>query len=379
MKVIWISHGSTLEGAERCLADAVKILANKEIEIQIILPSEGKLASILKNMGLSIHILPQPRWINEFKDTSSLFKRFYQYLKSIIKLTYLLRRLQGDIIITNTIVIPCGAIASKLLGITHIWYIHEFLEEDHGWSFEFGRKFSLKYIEWFSEIVIFNSQAVYERFTEDISANKARLIYHSVEMPEGYKACDIPNLEKGIFNIALVGRKAPGKGQKEAIEAIAILFKRNYNIHLSLVGGDFGGYTETLQELAQNLEVSEKVDFISFVDDPLSYMMAADVVLMCSKSEAFGRVTIEAMKLGKAVIGANSGSTPELIKDGWNGLLYQSGCPSSLAEKIDLLYNDKSLREQLGVNAYSWANQKFNSENYASDLLNVFNEALSQE
>ena len=56
---------------------------------------------------------------------------------------------------------------------------------------------------------------------------------------------------------------------------------------------------------------------------------------MCSRAEAFGRVTVEAMKLGLPVIGAARGATPELVRDGWNGLLYAHGDANELAGKID--------------------------------------------
>lgn len=93
---------------------------------------------------------------------------------------------------------------------------------------------------------------------------------------------------------------------------------------------------------------------------------------MCSRNEAFGRVTVEALKLGKPCIGANSGGTPELIRDGWNGLLYETGSPSSLAEKIEVLYWNKSLREELAKSAYHWANSTLSSENCISNLIKVF-------
>ena len=54
-------------------------------------------------------------------------------------------------------------------------------------------------------------------------------------------------------------------------------------------------------------------------------MSIADVILVCSQWEAFGRITVEAMLTGKAVIASANGGTTELIKDGENGLLYTYG------------------------------------------------------
>jgi len=93
---------------------------------------------------------------------------------------------------------------------------------------------------------------------------------------------------------------------------------------------------------------------------------------MCSKSEAFGRVIVEAMKQGKPVIAANAGAVPELIRDGWNGMIYEAGSAQSLAEKIQTLFGDSNLRQSIGVNSSTWANEKFNFGNYGNDLQKVF-------
>ena len=205
------------------------------------------------------------------------------------------------------------------------------------------------------------------------------LIYYAVEIPSELNRINKIERNSESFLITLVGRKTQSKGQEDAIKALSILVKKNLDVYLRLVGRSVVGYTDYLEKFAQDLEVTHRVEFVSFVNNPWTYMVSADVVLMCSKCEAFGRVTVEAMKLGKALIGSNTGATPELIQDGWNGLIYQAGNAESLAEKIELLYSDKCLSEQMGLNAYTWANMNFHLEKYSSDLLNVFNSVCKKK
>ena len=61
----------------------------------------------------------------------------------------------------------------------------------------------------------------------------------------------------------------------------------------------------------------------------------ADIYLMTSKSEAWGRVTAEAMAAGCLVIGADSGATPELLINDVTGVLYLSGDYVEIAKKIN--------------------------------------------
>ena len=70
--------------------------------------------------------------------------------------------------------------------------------------------------------------------------------------------------------------------------------------------------------------------------DPYQVYRAADVVLMCSKFEAMGRTTAEAMATCRPVIGNNQGATPELIEHGHTGLLYQGDSESLAAQMLTL-------------------------------------------
>jgi glycosyltransferase involved in cell wall biosynthesis len=376
MKIVYISHGSTLEGAERCFVETVKGLSNKGVEVHVIVPMQGEIVTALEGMTASISIKPLPRWIKEFHDSSNPLIRWYQYLKAILGLRKILIQIHPDLVITNTIVMPCGAFASKLLKIPHIWYIHEFLEEDHGWRFEFGRKLSLWFIDKFSKKIIVNSEAVFKRFSQDISSAKMSVIYQSVEITN--KPDLKSNLQKDnrYFHLLLLGRKTSSKGQEDALKALYILIKKKINAYLWLVGGDFQGYTDYLHKLAEELGISQNVEFIDFVANPSMYIDIADVMLMCSRCEAFGRTTVEAMKSGKAIIGADSGATPELIENGWNGFIYEVNNPESLAEKIEILYNDKYLRSQLELNASNWSIKHFNIEKYSSELVDLFSHAI---
>jgi glycosyltransferase involved in cell wall biosynthesis len=376
MKIVYISHGSTLEGAERCFVETVKGLSKKGVEVHVIVPMQGEIVTALEGMTASISVNPLPRWIEEFHDSRNPLIRWHQYLKAILGLRRLLIQICPDLVITNTIVMPCGAFAAKLLRIPHIWYIHEFLEEDHGWRFEFGRKLSLWFIDKFSKSIIVNSQAVFKRFSQDISSDKLFVIYQSVEITTRPDLKSDLQKDDKYFHLLLLGRKASSKGQEDALKALSILINKKINVYLWLVGSDFQGYTDYLRKLAEDLGVSHNVKFIAFAANPIVYVDIADVMLMCSRCEAFGRTTVEAMKLGKAIIGADSGATPELIENGWNGFIYEANNPESLAEKIEILYNDKNLRKQLELNASNWSSTNFNLEKYSSELVNLFSHAI---
>lgn len=74
---------------------------------------------------------------------------------------------------------------------------------------------------------------------------------------------------------------------------------------------------------------------VDFIRDPYPAMLAADALLVCSRNEAFGRVVVDGMKLGRPVIYRASGGIPEMMRDGVTGLSYTPGSVEELADDPD--------------------------------------------
>lgn len=83
-----------------------------------------------------------------------------------------------------------------------------------------------------------------------------------------------------------------------------------------------------------------------------------DVGINCSFAEGFGRVTVEYMAAGLAVIASNRGANGEIINHLNNGLIYSKDIYNDLLHKIEELINNEALRKKLANNA------KKNSRNY---------------
>lgn len=112
------------------------------------------------------------------------------------------------------------------------------------------------------------------------------------------------------------------------------------------------------------------VEFPGFVSDPFEVYRAADAVLVCSRSEAMGRVTVEAMFAGRPVLGYRGGATPELIVDGETGFLYDGGA-EELAERMDRLVRRPGLARRLGRRGWERAYPEFTVEAYADRIHRV--------
>ncbi len=290
-----------------------------------------------------------------------------------------MRRLIGsfepDVVITNTITVPSGALAAKLGNTPHVWYVHEFGDKDHNLVFDHGKRASFWLINKLSDRVIVNSRPVCRYVQQHLPESNPAVVYYAVDVAPPVQHATLPN----GFNLVLVGRIGSGKGQHEAIEALSVLQRGGLaDLHLTLVGAEFDpAYSTHIRGLIEKHNLPQHVHIEGFSQSPLSYLREADVVLVCSSNEAFGRVTVEAMKLSRAVIGARAGGTEDLIQDGITGVLYEPGNIDDLAERIKQLYADAALRLQIGSNAYKWSTATFNRENSTTDLLKVIKRVTS--
>ena len=366
-----------MEGAERSFLESIKALKMMGVEVIAFLPSQGPLCKKLHDIKTPYYFLDFPRWMR--KNKISLLKKieFILWQFSLIrKFKNKLLELKPDYVITNTVVIsPFAAIASKKIGIPHFWYIREFGDEDHSLKFILGKRWSGKIISRYSNKVLVNSEIIKKHFSKIIDADKMRLLYNAVENVEVSKNDMLENTpDSGELSILLLGRMFAKKGQEEAVKGLYHLKKKGYSAQLTLVGGGKDSYKDHLKSMARDLNVQDRVRIVNFTPEPMKYLHETDIVLMCSKMEAFGRVTIEAMKMGKPVIGANSGATPEIIRDGVNGKIYESGNPEDLADKIIYFLTNKHEIKQMGIRAKKWSLENFSYEVHGKNLMKIIQE-----
>jgi glycosyltransferase involved in cell wall biosynthesis len=376
--IVWFSNSAELGGAEFSLVEGAAALVRQNIAVHVVLPGDGPLAPRLRRTGAATTIIPHLHWVAgpssaawKARKASRLLRKS---LRPVARSVALLRQVRPDVVVTNTLTSPLGAVTAALGRMPHVWYVHEFGVADHGLHFDLGERVSLRTIDALSEIVIVNSGAL----RSDLQARGIRkpiyVVPYTVEVAEQRRIA----FSADGLRLVQLAQLIPGKRQEDAVRAVARLTQTGVDVHLRLVGSEDPRYGSFLRDLVRALKIDERVDIVPFTDDPAGELLAADVALVCSRNEAFGRVTVEAMKLGIPVVGAASGGTVELIRDGWNGLLYQTGNPADLAEKIERLSRDRSRLAILGGNGLRWARETFNERTFADEFLAALSTALAR-
>jgi glycosyltransferase involved in cell wall biosynthesis len=279
----------------------------------------------------------------------------------------------ADLVVTNSIVLGIVARACVTLHLPHMWWLHEFATEDHNLRFDWGDFLTARIARNSCTRAFANSDAVARKFAGWLGADRVgRVDYYIKPLPPAEApAFDPP----GAFHLALAGSLNPQKGQDDAIRAAGRLAAAGRDVHLHLFGTGGRGFTARLKALAQAEGVGGRVHFHGHVGDVPARMARADAVLVTSRCEAFGRVTVEAMRAGMPVVGTSSGGTPELVADGQRGLLYPPGDAAALASRIARLMDDPADAARLAAAGRDWALPRFGEAQFADALDAEFSRA----
>ncbi len=158
---------------------------------------------------------------------------------------------------------------------------------------------------------------------------------------------------KNPFMILCVGTLHEVKGQAYLIEACRKLNEKNINFICHFVGD--GPDKDSLKTLADQARLLEKIRFHGRQtrDEIARLLQDADVLVAPSVPTHDGRregipvVLMEAMGSGVPVIASNISGIPELVEDGFSGLLVPPRDAMSLANALERYYTDPNLRGRL--------------------------------
>ena len=279
-----------------------------------------------------------------------------------------------QIVHINTSCSYVGAQAALLENIPFVWHIREFLEEDQErciWNNKKGYSLIGE-----ANRVVAISDSIYQKYKKLLPEADIVTIYNGIDSDDFY--IDHKDLFSGNgINLAIVGSINRSKGQDQAIKACEILIEEGIdNINLRIAGKE-SEYVNFLRNYVGSKNLDKWIQFIGPQSDIKQLYRDTDIVLMCSQSEAFGRVTVEAMMSGCLVIGANSGGTMELVSDNETGLLYTSGDYSDLAAKIRLALKYPDRMRDIAKQGQSKMLNEMTAQNNAFRINELYREIVS--
>lgn len=380
MKVLMVSSdANSTSGACMSMVYLAKELKKIGVHPIIVLPKRGTIEELLRNFNIEYTIIHSCVWIEKNRKRSFkkwieiLFKAIYNIVP-IIRLKYFMEKYNIDIVHINTSYTYVGAYASLLLKIPFVWHIRELLEEDQDvkmWSRRLGYSLIDK-----ANVSIAISNNVFEKYRSILQKTELKMIYNGID-PSNFYMPERSIFTSSVFNMAISGRISESKGQIELIKALGKLYKEGIeNFHLYIVGTGDDYDVKELHNTIKREGIVGKISLLGFRKDVYNILSNIDIVFVCSRAEAFGRVTVEAMLSGCLVIGTNSGGTSELIEDRLHGLLYEPGNIDDLCNKVKIVMKDIDKARYIAKLGRERAYNGFTASKNANAIKKVYEEVL---
>ncbi len=362
MKVAYITHYGDLYGANRCMLDLLlQARAAHGVEPHVLLAREGPMLEVLERHAVPYAVIPFLPWVERRVYMGGPHHRVMQHLRHwrkqrrrtlhnralLPRLAEQARAWNIDLLHVNSSVIGFGADLARALRVPWVWHVRELFGLHYGYQVDGGdRAFAATLRK--ADAVIAMSAAVRAEVLHKVGADRPMEVIHDgVATAEQAATLAVQAEERweqeGPFRFVLAGLFHPSKGQLEAVEALASVRAQGVDAELVLAGT---GRMEPVQQRIRELDLQQHVELPGFVDDAYALFLGAHAALTCSKYEAYGRVTLEALTTGIPVIGHASGGTPELIENGHTGFLYNT--PEQLAEHMQQLAGDRTLARGMG-------------------------------
>jgi N-acetyl-alpha-D-glucosaminyl L-malate synthase BshA len=151
--------------------------------------------------------------------------------------------------------------------------------------------------------------------------------------------------------------------------------KQAIDARLVLVGDgpEFGSTVE----LVESLGLSKSVRFVGVVDEVVSILPAADLLLLPSETESFGLVALEAMASGVPVVASDVGGLPEVVEHGVTGYLAPVGDVEAMARYSLEILRDCSMGKRFAKQARARAVEHFSYGSIIPQYEAVYERLLS--
>lgn len=356
-RLLIIDPGLQLWGSERALLATVPDLVAVHDMVVAVVPHRAALAPRLAACGVTVY----ERQIDRLGQRS-LFVR----AQAVLGLIALCLRYRIDVIYLNQAgLCRVAGLVARLLGRRLV--VHVRIAED------LSRVARLRASSRSPVDAILISRDMLDRFSRSGDRSPHVRIHLAYDLFEPDDK--ITKLVRSDDSFVCLGRIAAIKGQRELIEAFALLTNDGLAARLDLIGSasQEPAYGQNLREAVARSGLEDRVTFLGFVDDAAENLGRYAFVVVPSRYEPLGRIILEGWAAGCVPIcSAESGGGAEILSLSGGGLTYAGADPASLADAMRrALALTPDEREGLARKGRQWMRNHTSATAYRTALSNV--------
>lgn len=184
-------------------------------------------------------------------------------------------------------------------------------------------------------------------------SSKSEVLYLGVRKkkivnPNLKKTLDIP---KGVVVLTTIGFNIRIKGFDILVKSIQSLMDSNRlknDIIVLVIGLENSEDSNSLRQLIAEAGLNRKIMSLGIRNDINDILNISDIYLQPSRTEGLSLSIMEALNYSLPVIGTRVGGIPEIVHEGENGYLFEKENVEELADRIEILVNNREVREMMG-------------------------------
>lgn len=336
MHVLLVAHSSTTAGAERTLVALAAAAARAGERVTISVPRRGPIDRLIavEAPDATVRVQRCQWWMGREHHGVGGVLRTAQALAQTVPWVRLLRRERPDLVVVGSTVVPAPLLAARLLGIPRVVILGESIRSNPTLDSIVPKAVIVRALSAWSNVSVAVSEYVSAQYHRP-----TMIEYPPVALPGRTLRKDDPTAgdRSGMVAVAL-GTLSAEKGQTDLVETARLLYGRANPVRIDLYGDARPADLHDLRQRIAATGVSSVLRHCGPTDDPLGVLAAADVSLVCSRNEAYGRVTLESVLVGTPVIGYDLGGTREILRAGGGTLVEPT--PSAVAAVLQKLADD---------------------------------------
>lgn len=188
--------------------------------------------------------------------------------------------------------------------------------------------------------------------------------------------CYTPELESEKIKVLFTARMIVEKGVFVLVDA-ALKLKEKYGdkVEFLLCGGLDDNPKAIKEEELKAVCDGGYIQWLGYRTDVLELLKSCHIVAFPSYyKEGLPKSLIEAAAVGRPIVTTNSIGCKETVVDGYNGYLIPVKDSETLAEKLNILFEDENLRRNMGRNSRILAEKDFSIENVIHRHLEIYSQ-----
>ncbi|MEQ1549762.1 glycosyltransferase family 4 protein [Sphingorhabdus sp.] len=188
--------------------------------------------------------------------------------------------------------------------------------------------------------------------------------------------------EDGVPHIIFLSNLVESKGPLELLEALQLLKSRGVKFKATFAGNPHPPIT--YEGFLANIKAKGLSDVVSFGgpvygEEKDKLLRSADALALPTRypNEAFPLVVLEAMAYGLAVVATPEGAIPDMVEHGANGFLVESRDVSGLADSLQQLICNPTLRTKMGAEGQKKIVERFSRDVFNKRMGEIWAELIS--